>query len=95
MASPMNFTDPMAQVIFNILVTICGLLGGYVLKSIQATLANMLREQRDLANKLQAIEVLVAGEYVRKDEFTRVADALFARFDRIESKLDNKEDRHP
>jgi hypothetical protein len=95
MASPMNFTDPMAQVIFNILVTLCGLLGGYVLKSIQATLANMLREQRDLANKLQAIEVLVAGEYVRKDEFTRVADALFARFDRIESKLDNKEDRHP
>jgi len=91
----MNFTDPMAQVIFNILVTLCGLLGGYVLKSIQATLANMLREQRDLANKLQAIEVLVAGEYVRKDEFTRVADALFARFDRIESKLDNKEDRHP
>lgn len=91
----MNFTDPMAQVIFNILVTICGLLGGYVLKSIQATLANMLREQRDLANKLQAIEVLVAGEYVRKDEFTRVADAIFARFDRIESKLDNKEDRHP
>lgn len=69
----MNFTDPMAQVIFNILVTICGLLGGYVLKSIQATLANMLREQRDLANKLQAIEVLVAGEYVRKDEFTRVS----------------------
>jgi hypothetical protein len=95
MASPMNFIDPMAQVIFNILVTLCGLLGGYVLKSIQATLANMLREQRDLANKLQAIEVLVAGEYVRKDEFTRVADALFARFDRIESKLDNKEDRHP
>lgn len=91
----MNFTDPMAQVIFNILVTLCGLLGGYVLKSIQATLANMLHEQRDLANKLQAIEVLVAGEYVRKDEFTRVADALFARFDRIESKLDNKEDRHP
>lgn len=91
----MNFTDPMAQVIFNILVTLCGLLGGYVLKSIQATLANMLREQRDLANKLQAIEVLVAGEYVCKDEFTRVADALFARFDRIESKLDNKEDRHP
>ncbi|HRV41483.1 MAG TPA: hypothetical protein P5152_14640 [Candidatus Paceibacterota bacterium] len=91
----MNFIDPMAQVIFNILVTLCGLLGGYVLKSIQATLANMLREQRDLANKLQAIEVLVAGEYVRKDEFTRVADALFARFDRIESKLDNKEDRHP
>ena len=91
----MNFTDPMAQVIFNILVTICGLLGGYVLKSIQATLANMIREQRDLANKLQAIEVLVAGEYVRKDEFTRVADALFARFDRIETKLDNKEDRHP
>lgn len=91
----MNFTDPMAQVIFNILVTLCGLLGGYVLKLIQATLANMLREQRDLANKLQAIEVLVAGEYVRKDEFTRVADALFARFDRIESKLDNKEDRHP
>lgn len=91
----MNFTDPMAQVIFNILVTLCGLMGGYVLKSIHATLANMLREQRDLANKLQAIEVLVAGEYVRKDEFTRVADALFARFDRIESKLDNKEDRHP
>jgi len=91
----MNFTDPMAQVIFNILVTLCGLLGGYVLKSIQATLANMLHEQRDLANKLQAIEVLVAGEYVRKDEFTRVSDALFARFDRIESKLDNKEDRHP
>lgn len=95
MATIMNFTDPMAQVVFNVLITFCAMLGGYVLKSVQMTLAAMLREQKELAAKLQAVELLVAGEYVRKDEFARFADAIFEKLDKIDTKLDHKEDRKP
>ena len=48
---------------------------------------------KELASKVAEIEVLVAGAYVRKDEFIQSVNALFARLDRIEDKLDKKVDK--
>lgn len=42
---------------------------------------------------MSEIEVLVAGAYVKKDEFGASVAALFAKLDRIEDKLDGKADK--
>lgn len=56
-----------------------------------------LRDLRDadkeLAEKVSKIEVLVAGEYVKHDDLDRLSDAIFKKLDRIEFKLDSKADR--
>jgi hypothetical protein len=48
---------------------------------------------RRLEADLSDIEVLVAGEYVRRDEFRQDMDRIFAKLDSIEGKLDGKMDK--
>jgi hypothetical protein len=43
-----------------------------------------------LADKVQAIEVLVAGKYIQRTEFEAKIEALFAKLDSIEDKIDRK-----
>ena len=46
-----------------------------------------------LATKVQAIEVLVAGQYIKREDFDKTVSALFTKLDRIEEKIDRKVDR--
>jgi len=46
-----------------------------------------------LVEKVNQIEVLVAGQYVKRDDFDKVANALFVKLDKISDKLDSKADR--
>ena len=46
-----------------------------------------------LAEKVNGIEILVAGNYVKKDDFDRFTDAIFSKLDKISDKLDNKADK--
>lgn len=85
--------DGSAQILFNIVIGVAGLLGGFVLTAVW----NGLKELRDadskLAEKVGHIEVLVAGSYVTNGRFEELAKALFTKLDRIEDKMDNKVDR--
>jgi CHASE3 domain sensor protein len=81
------------QFAFNIAVALVGALGGYVLRSISARLESLQRADTDLTDKVQKIEVLVVGEYVRHSDLEKIANALFAKLDRISDKLDSKEDK--
>lgn len=81
------------QMIFNIVVGIAGALGGWWMKTMWEALKDLQSADRDLANKVASIEVLVAGQYVKRDELDRTMDALFKKLDRIEDKLDSKEDK--
>ena len=45
------------------------------------------------ADKVQHIEVLVAGTYVKRDDMEKLGGALFAKLDKIEAKLDGKADK--
>lgn len=51
------------------------------------------KTDKELAEKVGNIEVLVAGQYVKRDDFDRVAQAIFAKLDKISDKLDNKADK--
>ena len=82
-----------SQTIFNGLFTVLGILGGWVLNSIKQSIERLEREDATLSEKLQHIEVLVAGQYVRRDDFDKVCDKLFLKLDKIDLKLDGKADK--
>jgi len=46
-----------------------------------------------LAEKVSAIETLVAGNYVTREVFSKHIDALFRKLDKIDDKLDRKVDK--
>ena len=83
----------MSQDVYNILLGVASALGGWWLKVIWEALKDLQIADTQLANKVGQIEVLVAGEYVKREEMERLATAIFAKLDRIESKLDSKVDK--
>ena len=82
-----------AQTVINILVGACGCLIGWVLKNLKDSIDALQVRDTILADKVQHIEVLVAGTYVKRDDLDKMSTALFQKLDRIEAKVDNKADR--
>lgn len=83
----------MDQTLFNIAATVAGFLGGWVLKVIWEAVKELQTADKELAEKVSSIEILVAGQYVKRDDFDRVANAIFAKLDKIMDKLDTKADK--
>lgn len=74
------------QSLFNFIVGALGTIGGWWLNT-------MWKATRDLETKVAAIDVLVAGHYVRRDDLDKLMAAVFTKLDRIEGKLDGKADK--
>jgi len=66
---------------------------GWALKFIYDKLHDLQLIDVSLADKVQKIEVLVAGEYIKRSEMDKMYIALFSKLDRIENKLDGKVDK--
>ena len=81
------------QTAFNIAVALVAFLGGWVLNSLRESIQSLNKSDKDLAEKVQSIEVLVAGQYVKRDDLDKLSHAIFAKLDRIEFKLDSKADK--
>jgi F0F1-type ATP synthase membrane subunit b/b' len=81
------------QTIINWLLASFGALIGFLLNAVWQAVKDLQAADKVLAEKVGNIEVLVAGAYVKKDEFTQSINALFAKLDKIEDKLDKKADK--
>lgn len=81
------------QNLFNILVATCGVLGGWWMRVMWQSLTELREADTKLADKVSSIEILVAGQYVKRDDMDRSFSALFVKLDRIEDKLDSKVDK--
>lgn len=81
------------QTALNVLFSLVGALGGWVLNSLRDSIKTLQKADSDLATKVQSIEVLVAGQYVKRDDMEKLSAAIFTKLDRIESKLDGKADK--
>ena len=66
---------------------------GVGLKFFFDSLRELRRADNALTEKVNKIEVVVAGEYIKRDEFDKVADIIFVKLDRIFEKLDRKADK--
>lgn len=78
---------------FNIAVGIAGALGGWWMKVMWEAVKDLKEADENLTTQVSDLKVLVAGDYVRREMFDRLSDAIFAKLDRIESKLDHKVDK--
>ena len=81
------------QTLFNIAVGLVGALGGWILRTIWAEMKAMQATDSKLADKVSSIEILVAGQYVKRDDIQVLSNAIFAKLDRSEDKLDGKVDK--
>lgn len=82
-----------AQNLFNIMFSIIGLLGGWWMRVMWQSLSELHRQDAKLAEKVGSIEVLVAGQYVKRDDMDKTLSAMFIKLDRIEDKIDKKADK--
>jgi len=80
------------QTLFNIMVGIAGVLGGFILSAVWSGLKDLQASDTKLAEKVSNIEVVIAGTYVKRVELDGKVDALFRKLDHIEAKLDGKLD---
>ena len=83
----------MDQIIINWLLSGFGALLGFLLNAVWQAVKELQDGDKELATKISEIEVLVAGDYVKKGEFSSVVTALFKKLDRIEDKIDTKKDK--
>ena len=83
----------MDQQLFNIVIGVAGALGGWWMKAMWDGLKALQRTDHELTQQVNNLQVLVAGQYMRREEFDKLSQAIFAKLDRIEDKLGNKVDK--
>lgn len=64
---------------------------GWVLKAIWNTLKELKTEDHILNEKVNRIEVLIAGQYVTREEFNKTVSRMFEKLDNIADIL-NRQD---
>lgn len=83
----------MDQTIVNWMLAGFGGLIGFLLNAVWQAVKDLQKADSELVKKVSEIEVLVAGAYVKRDDFNELSKALFNKLDRIEDKLDGKVDK--
>jgi hypothetical protein len=76
----------------NILFALSGALGGWVLNNVRDAVNELRAKDADLGDKVQQIELVVAGTCVRRDEMKSFLDAIYQKLDKIETTLYRKYD---
>ena len=82
-----------SQTIINAAIALVGFLGGWILKVVWESVKDLQIADKILVEKVNTIEILIAGNYMSKLDFDKIAAAIFAKLDKIEDKLDRKVDK--
>lgn len=72
------------QIYFNILAGIISVLAGWAMNIIWGSIKELQKSERLIVNKLNSVEVLVVGEYVRKPDMEKFAENISAKLDKLE-----------
>lgn len=78
------------QTAFNLAIGLVAALGGWWMKTIYDALMDLRRAETTMVDRVQRIEVLVAGQYVTREELGKLSDAIFRKLDKIEVKIDER-----
>lgn len=73
--------------------SVINVLGGVVISGMGWHLSTLHKRNHEQSKEIAALNVLVAGKYVTREEHDRMIRAVFAKLDRIEEKIDRKADR--
>ena len=83
----------MDQNIINWAVAALGGLFGFILKSLWDAVTDLQFADRRITDKLASIEVLIVGDYIKKEEFNTISNIIFIKLDKIMDKLEAKVDK--
>lgn len=75
------------------MIGVAGALGGWWMKAMWEGLKDLQKTDHELTQQVNNLQVLVAGQYMRREEFNKLSEAIFTKLDRIEDKLDKKVDK--
>lgn len=81
------------QIFFDAGVAIIGVMGGWILNTVWNAVKELQKADKELAEKVGDIEVLVAGRYVTRDDFNQVLNQVFTKLDNIRDLIAQKADR--
>jgi hypothetical protein len=92
------------QTLINIAAALFGATGGAIIKALWDGITELRDSDKRLVDRMHGIETLVAGTYIKREEFNRGMDMLLAkldlidrnlivRFDGLATKLETKMDR--
>jgi len=83
----------MSQDLLNWLFAAFGAMISWAFKTLYDAMKELQKTDHELAEKVQSIELLVAGQYIKRTDLEKISDAIFVKLDRIEDKLDKKVDK--
>ena len=83
----------MDQTIFDWMLSAFAALIGVLLNSVWQAVKDLQASDKDIAKKIEEVEVLVAGDYMKRLEFLPAINAVFAKLEKIEDKLERKVDK--
>ena len=78
------------QTAFNVILGAFSMLVGWLLNNLSQSMRDLSRADSELVTKVQGIELLVAGTYVKRAEFEDKINAMFHKLDSIEEKIDRR-----
>lgn len=81
------------QDLFNIITGVCGMLGGWWLHTIWGEVKALREQDQNIQSRIGAVEVLVAGQYVRRDDLDKLSNMIFEYLRRIEDVVKHKADK--
>lgn len=82
------------QAVMNWILSAAGAILGFFLTILWQTVKDLQHADMLLAEKVSKVEILVAGQYVSKDEFLQFSMTIFKKLDRIEDSIANKADKN-
>jgi hypothetical protein len=83
----------MPQDVINFVISGLGAVLGWLLRIVWEAQKEQRKETAALAGKINSIEVLVAGHYMRRDEMQTILGRIDGKLDTISEKLDHKVDK--
>ena len=81
------------QIFFDVAVAVIGAMGGWILNTVWNAVKELQKADKELAEKVGEIEVLVAGRYMTRDEFNHTLSQVFGKLDTIRDMIAKKADR--
>jgi hypothetical protein len=81
------------QVMFNLLYGAFAFLCGFLLNNLWKEIKSGQKTDKEIIDRVSAIEVLVAGDYTTRQEFNHTMDKVFSKLDQIAAALNTKADR--
>jgi len=78
------------QSIINLAIGAFGTILGAMLKAVWDAVKDLQASDKTILKDVSELQVLVAGNYIKRDEFDKAIHALFTKLDKIDMKLDTK-----